>query len=370
MIELITTAIAASFVGAAIGATLTRSRWAEAHRVESERHTTERENERSGYAAERARFAIEIARFRRICGVDANEIDLGPDRREQRRDRNVPGAIELRSALAALLGMARCEGAVIADESGLAYTSEQVPRAAELARLAPLVFTSSTALAPSSGPRAVREIRLVCSDTTHVSMRPLYGRSSAFVLVTSCTSRPPSSLALDAIVARLDAETEPTEITSYTPTTERMGDAGARARTLLDEIDRLLERTASTAIGLASEGSLLVASMVRGPSADRLTALTEASAKLRTRAAGLLRVDDVVSVSILLATGETFTLAPLSTGARVSLIATTNESLLEERVVDQLRGKLRRILPTGSSTDATARPSSATALSPLELTGT
>jgi hypothetical protein len=201
-------------------------------------------------------------------------------------------------------------------------------------------------------------------------MRPLVVRSSAFVLVTSCTSRPPSPLALDAIVARLDAENEAIEITTHEPTTARTGDVGARARTLLDEIDRLLERTASTAIGLASEGSLLLASTVRGPAPDRLSALTEASAKLRTRTAGLLRVEDVVSVSILLATGETFTLAPLSTGARVSLVAATNESLLEERVVDQLRGKLRRILPTGSSADASARTNSATSPMTLELTGT
>jgi hypothetical protein len=261
--------------------------------------------------------------------------------------RTAPSARELESLASALRGFAFVDEVVVAGAEGLTWSRDETPRARRLAALA-TAFGSLASTLREHGAE-LGEVQAVTLDAKHLVARRLPAWTRGAWLIAESTSRPPSSLALDAVVSRaalLRRESAPHEPTRppirLRGTTGRTGEGGSRVQTLVDELSRLRTVREACAVSFTHAGRPLVTLLEDGPPSALVDELTARMHRLHRHLARALGVA-IVHTGATLTTGARLTFVPLVDHSQCALL-TLGTQPVEALDIERFTGRVRRLL--------------------------
>jgi hypothetical protein len=279
--------------------------------------------------------------------VDAVPTDLAPSVPSVPSVRAVPSARELEALVSSLRGFAFVDEVLVAGAEGLTWSRGETPRARRLATLA----TAFGALADTLRAHGadLGEVQVVTLDAKHVVARRLPAWTRGAWLIAESTSRPPSSLALDAVVARAallrpdvaprDAARSPARLRG---TTGRTGEGGSRVQTLVDELSRLRTVRDACAVSFTHAGRPLVTLLEDGPPSAVVDELGARMHRLHRHLARALGVA-VVHTGATLTTGQRLAFVPLVDHSQCALL-TLGMQPVEALDIERFTGRIRRLL--------------------------
>lgn len=343
---LLSSAAAALVSGVAFSAwTAQRVRAAEQQRSEEQLARLQQEQRvaRGRLETKLVHLQTEVRSLQRMCLVDEVTPPV-PVRPEARAVQEIASRLR---------GLAFLDALVIADPLGLPWGREQSRLETELAAAAPVLVKMVASLEPLG--LSLLEASMTLGDTLQIAARPLPSWTGGAWLLGASTGQPPNPLAMAAAMAfagwRGGAVASPTAAPSLATThSGRVGERGAHARALLDEMERFGRVCGASSVVLMQGSTVLLGvhqdSLDPGLLSDLFVSLERSRVHLEARLRQPVEHLDLVTSALRLH------LAPLGSKLRLQMLGP--QLRFDPAELQRFSGKIKRLHADLSATQEAA----------------